>query len=181
MRRTLFILASVFVFLGANCYAATTWKVVDAETGAPIEEAIVLVEWTKTKGLPGLTYTESYEVIEAVTDSEGRVKVSRIHNPFVNRAHVTVYKKGYAAWNNRMIFPEFKKRTDFKWENGYVFRLERFRDEYSYVKHIKFLRNSMRVQNLESKKKFYDAIAWETDMAQREREDRSKAEKPKRK
>jgi hypothetical protein len=169
------------MLLGVNCYAATTWIVVDAETGEPIEEAIVLVEWTKTKGLPGLTYTESYEVIEAVTDSEGKVKVSRVYNPFIKRPHVTVYKKGYVAWNNRIIFPGFKKRSDFSWKDGYVFKLERFKNEYSYIKHIKFLRNSMRVQNLESKKKFYDAIAWETDMAQREREDVSKGKKPARK
>ena len=58
-----------------GCYAEMTGTVVDAETGAPIEGAVVLVEWTVTKGVPGMTVTETYKVIEKITDKEGKVKI----------------------------------------------------------------------------------------------------------
>ena len=100
------------IFLTAGCYGEITGTVIDAETGQPIEGAVVLVEWTVTKGL-GLTYTQSYQVIEVVTDKDGKATVSGVFNPFVNPPHVTIYKKGYVAWNNEYIFPDYKKRTDF--------------------------------------------------------------------
>jgi hypothetical protein len=48
-----------------------TGTVQDAETGAPIEGAVVFVEWTKTKGLPGLTSTKVYKIVEVETDKDG--------------------------------------------------------------------------------------------------------------
>ena len=118
-------------------------KVIDAETDKPIEGAVVLVEWTATKGLPGLTHTESVKVIEAVTDKEGKFIITGAlkHTP-----HVTIYKKGYVAWNNKYIFPDYKKRTDFKLKNGQVFRLERFKSVYSFLAHQSFVERAIHVQ-----------------------------------
>lgn len=130
--RVIGLLAMLLFITG--CYAEITGTVVDAETGKPIEGAVVLVEWTKTHGF-GHTYTESYKVVEAITDKDGKATIAGTFSPTVNVPHVTVYKKGYVAWNNEMIFPDYKKRTDFKWKNGYVFRLERFKPEYTYDMH----------------------------------------------
>ena len=52
-------LAILLVFMVTNCSAEITGTVVDAETGKPIEGAVVLVEWTMTKGVPGMSHTES--------------------------------------------------------------------------------------------------------------------------
>lgn len=136
------IWAIALLLLTSGCYATITGTVFDAETGEPIEGAVVLVEWTRTKGL-GLTYTESYKVIETVSDKEGKVMISGTFNPLVNPPEVTVYKKGYVAWNNKFIFPEYNKREDFKWQNNYVVRLEHFKPEYSYDEHVSFIHGSI--------------------------------------
>ena len=138
MKIKLMFLSMTLLFITTGCYAEITGTVVDAETGEPIEGAVVLVEWTVTKGI-GLTYHESYKVIEAVTDKEGKVTISGVLNPFVNYPHVTVYKKGYVAWNNEFIFPNYKHREDFKYKNGITIRLELFKNEYSISDHVFFL------------------------------------------
>ena len=152
-----------------GCYATITGTVVDAETGQPIEGAVVLAEWSITKGL-GLTYSKSYEVVEAVTDKEGKVTVSGLFNPLVNYPSLTVYRKGYVAWNNQYIFPDRKRRLDFKWSNGYVFRLEKFRPEYSYDKHTYFIHNIILSGMADDKKQLMiKAYEWEEKKAYEER------------
>src|SRR3990172_7997079 len=133
-----FALLLFLIFFTTGCYGTITGTVVDAETGKPMEGAVVLVEWTKTKGM-GLTYTESYKVIEVVTDKDGKATISGVFNPLVDPPDVTVYKKGYVAWNNKYIFPDYKKRADFKWENGAVVGLERFKEGHSRADHVYFL------------------------------------------
>jgi hypothetical protein len=161
------IAACLFVITG--CYATTTGTVVDAETGQPIEGAVVLAEWTITKGL-GLSYSTSYEVVETLTDREGKVTISGVFNPFVNYPLLTVYKKGYVAWNNQRIFPDNQRRTDFKWSDGYVFRLEKFRPEYSYDKHTYFIRTTViRGMAGEKKQLMINAYRWEEQKASEER------------
>lgn len=138
LKHLLILVISILIFT-TGCNAEITGSVVDAETGQPIEGAVILIEWTTIKGLPGLSHTESSKVIEAVTDKDGKFSVSGFINPLMQYPHMTVYKKGYVAWNNKYIFPDYKKRADFKWENGYVFRLERFKPEYSFIEHESFI------------------------------------------
>ena len=129
----------------AKGYAGINGTVVDNDTGKPIEGAIVLVEWTKTKGVPGMTHTESYKVVEKVTNNVGKFTISGVLNPLVSRPNITVYKKGYVAWNNKFIFPDYAKRTDFAWQKSYVFKLAKFKDNYSYIKHQSFIKGAIHV------------------------------------
>lgn len=139
MRIKLLILIISIHLCMTGCYSEITGKVVDADTGKPIEGAVVLVEWTITKGL-GHTSTESYKVIEAVSDKDGHVTISgNIANPLVNRPRMTVYKKGYVAWNNEYIFPNWGKRKDYKWSDGLIVKLEPFKKEFSRADHVYFL------------------------------------------
>jgi hypothetical protein len=119
--------------------SAITGTVVDAETSTPIEGAVLLVEWTKTKGVPGMSATEVYKAIEAVTDKDGKFFISGLHDLFVNPPRVTIYKKNYVGWNIEYIFPNYRKRTDFKWEEGIVIKLEPYKEEYSRTDHVFFL------------------------------------------
>ena len=152
-----------------GCYATIMGTVVDAETGQPIEGAVVLAEWSITKGL-GLTYSKSYEVVEAVTDKEGKVTVSGLFNPLVNHPSVTVYRKGYVAWNNQYIFPDRKRRVDFKWSNDCVFRLEKFRPEYSHIKHVNFIDDTIFSYTANERKLLIiKAYEWERKKASEER------------
>ena len=160
-------LIALFVIIGCN--EAITGMVVDAETGQPIDGAVILVEWTQTKGLPGMSYTESYKVVEVVTDKEGKASIDGALSPFIRGPNVTIYKKGYVAWNNHFIFPDWQRRTDFKWENNYVFKLEKFKPEYNYVKHTGFINSTILVGASEKKQLMYQAIRWEELEASKER------------
>ena len=169
--RILYLLLGIgMLVMVPGCYAEMTGTVVDSETGVPIEGAVVLVEWTVTKGVPGLMVTESYKVVEAVTDREGRVYISGEFNPSVNPPYVTVYKAGYVAWNDEFIFPDYKKRTDFKWQRDYLFKLEKFRSEYTYDAHTMFIHGAIHSGMAIGKKDLIKgAIEWEESKAFEER------------
>jgi hypothetical protein len=149
------ILVVGLVLINTGCYAQITGTVVDAETGVPIEGAVVLVEWTITKGLPGLSYHESYKVVEAITDQAGKVTILGISNPLVDPPDVTIYKKSYVAWNNKYIFPDYKKRTDFKWQNACIFKLEIFKGQYSFTEHQAFIAGAAHVELSTEKKQLF--------------------------
>lgn len=148
MRKVYFIIALVLIII-PGCYKGITGIVVDSETGKPIEGAVVLVEWTKTHGI-GEHWTESYKVATAVTDKDGKFKLPGCYSPTVNEPNVTIYKKGYVAWSSRWIFPSWENRKDYEWRSGDVYKLERFKDTYSYVDHDGFISRSIN-----------DTIGWE--------------------
>lgn len=162
------LLVTVFLMLRPSSYPPITGTVVDAVTGQPIEGAVVLVEWTKTHGI-GEHWTESFKVEEAVTNKEGKFTVAGLDARSVNPPNLTIYKKGYVAWNNEYIFPGYKKREDFSWRSGYVFRLEHFKPEYLHSDHISFIHRSIRL-GLGRKKIIGEAVYWEELEAERERD-----------
>jgi hypothetical protein len=169
MRIIFSVLGFIIVFLTFSCYAEITGTVVDAETGKPIEGAVVLVEWAKTRGLPGMTYHETYKVFEALTDKEGRITISGVFDPLVDPPDITIYKEGYVTWNNKSIFPDYRKRSDFKLRNNYVFELEKFKQEYTYDAHTEFIHGAMGTGAIEKKKLMMKAIEWEEGKAFQER------------
>jgi len=171
MKVRYFIASMVLVFATAGCYLPMTMTVVDAESSAPIEGAVLLVEWTKTniKGSAD-PYTTSYKVVEAVSDKDGNVKLPACFCWFTNDPDVTVYKKGYVAWNNKLIFPGYKKRKDFQW-GGKAFRMERFREVNSHDKHVDFIDMAIGASlKLESKKSIFDAYQSERRLSFEERQ-----------
>jgi hypothetical protein len=172
-----YYLLLLLLFTSTSCDAKITGTVVDAETVKPIEGAVVLVEWTTQKGLPGLSYTSSYKVVEKVTDAEGKFEVSGVLNPLADDPNITVYKKGYVAWNNEFIFPDYSKRTDFTLNDGYTYEMVKFEEEYSHDRHESFFMTCIRSGlNFESKKKIFDAFEWESDLARKERMKKKRAE-----
>ncbi len=162
------------------CNAEITCMVVDAKTETPIEGAVVLVEWTKSEGLPGLMNTKPYKVFEALTDRGGKVVLSDdVSTPhpehpaviayysWVNKPRIVIYKKDYVSWRNDDIFPDFKKRTDFEWRDGYVFRLEPFKAEYSHYAHVGFIKTGIDLIIPETNL-FRRAFQWEEGEARQE-------------
>lgn len=121
----------------AMCYSPITGTVVDAHSGKPIEGAVVLVEWTRTKGI-GFSATYSHKFAETLTDKEGKFRLPGAYNPLVKSPDLAIYKKGYVTWSNKYIFPAREKRSDFLWQSGSIYELENFKDSYSYVDHQMF-------------------------------------------
>ena len=83
------LILPALLFMWRGCYSPIivaepfeAW-VVDAETGAPIEGAIVVAEWSLYEGmLHGHHFREMVDVKEAVTDRNGRFAFTgfTIHN-----------------------------------------------------------------------------------------------------
>jgi len=159
------ILITGLLLLLNACYGGITGEVVDAETGNPIQGAVVLVEWDMTKGL-GLSYTTRYKVFETVTNGNGRFTLQGVFNPFVNPPNLVIYKKRYVAWRENFIFPEYKKRKDFQWKSGTVYRLERFKRGYSHSKHTSFFLSG--ISSLGTSSKLSQAYLWERQQAMKE-------------
>lgn len=169
MRILFLIYLSLIVLSASGCYLPINGRVVDAETNAPIEGAVVMVEWTKTHGI-GDHSTESYKVIEVVSDKEGKVKIEGCYSLMVNPPDVTVYKRGYVAWSSRIIFPNSLKRTDFSWMNQF-FKLERFKANYSHIEHTAFISSAIR-STIGIKTLINNAYDWEEKEASKERDKR---------
>ena len=174
MKRTILIMAlSVIAIIvltfALGGYPPISATVVDAKTGDPIEGAVVLVEWTNTHGF-GHTHTESYKVVEIISNKEGRVNIEGVYRPFLNKPHVTVYKKGYVAWNDEYIFPGNKRRQGFKWENNLVIKMEQFsKKDFSHNHHVSFLRTATRITlDNDIKNSFEKLFEWEVDLAREE-------------
>ena len=159
MKKIQSVLVIIIVLMVSGCSASMTGTVVDGETGAPMEGAVVLIEWTRQTGI-GDKHTVSVKVVEKVTDKGGKFSVWGTLNPFVNPPDVTVYKKGYVAWSSRIIFPDWRNRTDFKWGDSYTFRLEHFKSEYSYDEHTSFI-HSVTNSSIGIKKVISAAYRWE--------------------
>lgn len=110
MVRVVLVLA-LFAVLASGSLPSTSeaggpWKarIVDAETGQPVEGVVVLLVWlkmTRSLGGPSGKYHDAEEV---VTGPEGRFEVGRRRtftlNPFtyIQGPYVTVFKPGYGQW-----------------------------------------------------------------------------------
>jgi len=173
MRSKLLMLLLILTFLPSGCYGEITGTVVDAQTGKPIEGAVVLAEWTITKGLPGMSYTETYKTIEVLTEKNGRFTIPEVFHPLVNRPpHFVVYKKGYIAWSNQYIFPTWEKRKDFEYKNGLTIRLEHFKKGFSHYDHVSFI--SSAAISGGGGKLLEEAYSWERILARQELEKRKR-------
>lgn len=113
-------------------------RVVDAQDKKPVEGAAVWIYWSKPSfGPPGLGGSVIVEIAEDLTDVQGMFQMPK-YSTLTKNYRMAVYKKGYVCWSNEDIFPTFGKRTGFKLKNGLVIKLERFKEEYSKIRHASF-------------------------------------------
>lgn len=171
LTRLSYLLLMLCILL-TSCYGPITGRVIDAETGEPIEGAVIMVEWTKTKGI-GLSHTESYKVIEVLTDKDGNAEMEGVDAFFVDLVRVAVYKKGYVLWSNNNVFKGSRTLTSFEWKNNYIFKLNRFKPEYSYIDHTSFISSAIG-SGLSEKKMIEEASYWEDLESSKERDKRRK-------
>lgn len=162
----IFLLFLCPIYIKGCSYLPINGTVIDEQTGQPIEGAIVLAQWTITKGTwMGLPSTEPYKVFETITGKDGKFEINAIVlRPLINKPDLTVYKPGYVCWNSKYIFPGLKHREGYKWKSNRKYQLERFKNEYSYVDHVSFIRYFV----ISSTKYFENAFRWEELMEQKE-------------
>lgn len=138
-------------------------RVVDEETGQPIEGAVVLGVWTHSIRF-GLEGFRGYKTEDAVTSKNGRFFIWGVWNPLINRwlpfvdsADLVVYKRGFVAWNNIATW-HAGPRTDFEWKNGLVLKMAKWKEGYSFREHEAFISTHTFPAMTEA---FADAMEWE--------------------
>ncbi|NTV34365.1 MAG: carboxypeptidase regulatory-like domain-containing protein [Deltaproteobacteria bacterium] len=149
MKRALIVNCSLALCVLLTATATTacagsiiTLRIVDAESGQPIKEAIIAYRWYKVKiDVPGLpTKAITIDAGEDTSDLNGTVKMPK-HSMLVNNLRMVVYKKGYVCWSNRHEFPGWMERKDFELNDGMVIRMERFKEVYSAKDHAWFTKS----------------------------------------
>ncbi len=136
MTKTLKIMIIAILFQLTGCYSGISGKVVDGVTGNPLEGAVVLAQWTKTHGLPGLVSHSVYKIEETETDKEGLFSLSGAYSPFVDPPEMVIYKKGYVPWRNDMDFmnPTWKHYEKNIWQGDLTYRLDPWKETYSKMR-----------------------------------------------
>jgi hypothetical protein len=130
-------LLSITLLCMLGCgYPGISGKVVDSVTGMPLEGAVVLAQWTKTHGFPGLTSHTVYKIEETETDKEGMFALSGVYSPTVNGPEMVIYKKGYVPWRNDMNFmdPTWEHYKENIWQDNITYKLELWKEEYSKMR-----------------------------------------------
>ena len=191
----LFILLLIFVILdsdlGYDFYfkknvtvkeGSYTGRVIDAETGKPIEGAAVYMGWYTHKDLnilEGLAqlggHSEYYFLGEALafTDTDGRYKVpSEILSQKLHwrakkpKVEVLIYKKGYVAYNNEMGFDGNERfiienpREHFKKEDNLVI-LQPWKPGFSHYSHVEIINDLHHWASNQMDSKLESLYMWE--------------------
>jgi hypothetical protein len=129
-----------------------TGRVVDATTKAPIAGALVYAAWTLERGTALAEPAGSREVVGS-TDAGGNYKIAELGRlPAGTRVtdfSLLVYKRGYVAYRSDRRFHDLGPRMDFAQHDNQVL-LERWRNELSHSRHLRFVGSGTAVAALTS-------------------------------
>lgn len=148
-------------------------RVVDGSSGDPVAGALVYATWTFQAGY-GLTTPAGYREAITSTDANGNYQIDKLEDvPDGGSARVTefvmvVYKRGYVAYRSDRRFRDLGPRRDFSQHQNRV-TLERWRADYSHVRHLRYLGGGAAIASLTS---------WEADEAAAELSGRRGLEGP---
>jgi hypothetical protein len=116
-------------------------RVVDATTKAPIAGALVYAAWTLERGA-ALPEPAGAKELVASTDAAGYYKVPALgalpRGARVTEFTLLVYKRGYIAYRSDRRFTDLGPRMDFA-QHGNQVQLERWRNELSHARHLRFV------------------------------------------
>lgn len=129
-RAAFFIFFVVFT-LGCSHYSDIAGRVVDVTTGKPIEGALVVVQWTNTRGIPGLQYHKLHKIIETLTDQNGVFSISGTYGFLVDPPIMVIYKSGYVPSRNDSTLSESNTATARKWKPNLTYKLEPISNKYT--------------------------------------------------
>jgi len=103
-------------------------KVIDAETGKPLEGVVVLGVWYKELPSPGGTVGSYFDAQETVTNKNGDFEVKGLGLQIfstVSGMHVLIFKAGYeyigsGPWESFKLAPIFKKKIAWEGEKAII-------------------------------------------------------------
>lgn len=137
-RAVLFFTILVLVS-GCSHYSDISGKVVDNATGKPIKGAVVVAQWTNTRGIPGMQYHNLHRIVETLTDKEGKFSISGTSGFIINPPEMIIYKEGYTPWRNDQIFPSCNIVKNHEWFSYMTYKLDVFTDKYTFEQLYSFL------------------------------------------
>lgn len=143
-----------------NLHGPFSGRVVDASGGAPVAGALVYASWTFEAGA-ALPTPAGFRDFTGSTDADGRYTIPALAAGDVpSGARLTdfvlvVYKRGYVAYRSDRRFLDLGPRMDFAQRQNHV-ALERWREDYSHVRHLRYVGGGPAVAALTS---------WETEEA----------------
>ncbi len=153
------IICFFIILSAAGCTTTIRGRVVDAETGEPVEGAVYAINWFRLHGCcMGIKVgdgsgKEVLEVADGFTDADGYFEIPKYPFALIMPPifRLGVYKKGYAVWNDEknvrwdkigrykageryeeIVFP---RRWELK--DGMVIRLNPWKDSYSRYAHAR--------------------------------------------
>jgi hypothetical protein len=118
-------------------------RVIDADSGRPIEGALVVCSWGFHRGV-GNQAPEAVRTSETRTDPDGHYRIAQLRDlpgglsTRLARFSLIVYHRGYVAYRNDRIFHPRWRRRDFAQRNNVV-RLARWSPELSHARHLLFV------------------------------------------
>jgi hypothetical protein len=142
MRRPLNLaMAMAFVASLAGCTITHSFgpyfgKVVDAQTGEPLEGAVVLIDFnTKEYTLGGGPRSSFVDAVEVLTDDKGEFKVPafrawvfRFPHQWDYHAEITIFKPGYGAYpRSKYVYPAFIPTYSFPSNEHLIIRLPKLK------------------------------------------------------
>lgn len=117
-------------------------RVVEGDSGKPVEGAAVLAAWVFDEGI-GLVGPAEAQASLVETDTDGRYRVPMLIVPGragarLARFTLVVYKRGYVAYRSDRRFEDLSLRHDFS-QTGNAVRLDKLRADASHARHLDFL------------------------------------------
>jgi hypothetical protein len=116
-------------------------RVVDAANGDPIAGALVYATWSFQSG-SGLQAPSGFREAVTSTDATGRYRLAELDDLASGARladfHLVIYKRGYVAYRSDRRFDDLGRRLDFAQRQN-VARMEKWRSDYSHVRHLRFV------------------------------------------
>lgn len=140
-----FLLIFILVVTSGCYYSNINGKVVDNATGQPIEGAVVVAQWVKTRGIPGMPIHDLHKITETLTNKEGTFSISGTFGVLIDPPEMIIYKGGYIPWRNDMIFPGGRDSLakDHEWKNNVTYALDIINDKFTTEQLSQFINHGI--------------------------------------
>lgn len=133
MKIIMLTLFCIVFLLPACCYPVRydgpyKGRIVDADTGQPIEGVVVLGEWSKVAVTPAGGVSSYYDAKETLTDKNGEFEIRGLGLKILSNVapmNVLIFKAGYeyigfGPWESFELDPIFKKKISWEGEKAII-------------------------------------------------------------